>query len=439
MISAVEHGPLPGHVKVIAVTFLLSCLGDGLAITALMLEFHDRATRGFGIAALFAAMAVPAIVLAGLAGRIADRCPARRVLPPLGLALVAVCALMSLAHSVALLVILFAVLSGLMTIAAPVFVKVVLQASPGPLMSRANALVSMASQLGFLIGPAIGALLMDAIGLRGVLLVDAVTYLAVPLVACFIPSPNASSAADGSARSAEKSGFLAGLRLLMRHTPLARIVLIGAVLTFALQVTNVVEVYLVRDAYGATATVFGLVTTAWAGGNIIGTGIAGRWLSERHTARAAVLTASVVVTALLAVAAMDNLPGLFVLTTLAGAAEGAFGVARQTTLGRVIDPAGQGSAVAAQRALLNTATVLALMSAGLVSSLVQPRIVYALAGGLLLLALVAPSQGRIRPDAGIRCRARRDGAFRHGPTHRLIRRPKAADHGRPDTTASPVA
>lgn len=79
------------------------------------------------------------------------------------------------------------------------------------------------------------------------------------------------------------------------------------------------------------------------------------------------------------------------------------------------------------------------MSAGLVSSLVRTRIVYALADGLLLLALVAPLQGRIRPYAGIRCRARRDGAFRRGPTRRLIRRPKAADHGSPDTTDSPVA
>ncbi|MFF9156095.1 MFS transporter [Streptomyces sp. NPDC014846] len=373
----------------IAATFLVSCLGDGLAITALMLDFHDRGTGGFGIAALFGAMSVPSIVLAGLTGRISDRQPARRVLPPLGIALVAVCALMATAHAVPLLIALFAVLSGLMAIAAPVFIKALLQAAPGPLMSRAGALVSMASSLGFLIGPGVGALLMDAIGLRGVLLVDAVTYLAVPVVALFLPAPTTTAEPTDSAEPGRKSGFLAGLRILAQHLPLARMVLIGLVLTFALQVTNVVEIYLVRDSYRASATVFGLVTTAWAGGQIAGAAIAGRWFAERPTARPAVLTVLAVGAALLAIATLHSLPGLFILTALAGIADGAFGVARQTTVGRTIDSASQGSAVAAHAALLNSATIAALMCSGLVASVVQPRTVYALASGLLLLALAA--------------------------------------------------
>ncbi|MFJ5266501.1 hypothetical protein ACIQAC_39215 [Streptomyces sp. NPDC088387] len=118
------------------------------------------------------------------------------------------------------------------------------------------------------------------------------------------------------------------------------------------------------QAYGAMATVFGRVTTAWAGGDIVGTGITGRRISERRTARAAVLTALVVATALLAIAAIDNLSGFFVLTSLARAAEREFSVTRQTTLGPVIDHAGQGSAAAAQCVLLNTATVLALNERG---------------------------------------------------------------------------
>ncbi|MFI5529002.1 MFS transporter [Kitasatospora sp. NPDC051853] len=407
MTSAATSDRLPGHVTAIAVTFLVSCLGDGLAITALMLDFHDRGTGGTGIAALFAAMSVPAILLAGLAGRIADRHPAGRTLLPLGVALVAVCVLMSFARTVPLLVAGLAVLSGLMAVAGPVFVKAVLDASPGPLMSRAGARISMASSLGFLIGPAVGAVLMDAVGLRGVLLADAVTYLAVPLVALFLPRSAASAEAPesgGGAPPSGASGLLPGLRLLLRQAAEARIVVVGAVLTFTLQVTNVVEVYLVRDGYGASATVFGLVTMVWAGAQIIGTGGAGRALSERPTGRTATFTVLTVAVALLAIAVLDSLPGLFVLTVLAGAANGAFGVARQTALGRAIDPAGRGSAAAAHSAVLSTATVLALMSAGLVSTLVAPRTVYAVAGGVLLAALVAvhlyrPVRQEERPPA----------------------------------------
>ncbi|MER6452473.1 hypothetical protein ABT270_07495 [Streptomyces sp900105245] len=65
MTSAAARIRLPGQVTAIAAAFLVSCLGDGLAITALMLDFHDRATGGLGIAALFGAMSVPAILLAG--------------------------------------------------------------------------------------------------------------------------------------------------------------------------------------------------------------------------------------------------------------------------------------------------------------------------------------------------------------------------------------
>ncbi|MEU9438838.1 MFS transporter [Streptomyces sp. NPDC048252] len=400
----------------IAVTFLVSCLGDGLAITALMLDFHDRATGGFAITALFAAMSVPSIVLAGLAGRIADRYSARQVLPPVGVALVGVCALMSLAHAVVLLVALFAVLSALMAVVTPVFVKALLAASPGPLMSRAGARISMASSLGFLIGPALGAMLMDAIGLRGVLLADAVTYLAVPLVALVIPAPPSPTTTEQPGKPQTKSGLGPGLRILLQQPPVAQIVVIGAVLTFTLQVTNVVEVYLVRDAYDATATVFGLVTMAWAGGQIAGSGIAGRLLAERPTTRPALLLVIAITAALLAIAAFDSLPGLFALTVLAGGANGAFGVARQTTIGRAIAPTSQGSAAAAHAALLNTATIIALMSAGLVASVTAPRTVYALAGGTLLLTLSAI------------------------PLYRRAGHPqKPPAHAEPDNTSSPAA
>ncbi|MEV6535874.1 MFS transporter [Streptomyces sp. NPDC051639] len=258
-----------------------------------------------------------------------------------------------------------------------------------PLWSRAGARIAMASSLGFLIGPAIGAMLMDAVGLQGVLLVDAVTYLAVPLVALFLPAPPDPAADDNSARPREKSGLIPGLRTLLQQAPAARIVLIGAMLTFTLQVTNVVEVYLVRDGYGATATMFGLVTMAWAGGQIVGSGAAGRTLSERPTARLAVLMVLTVGAALLAIAVFDSLPGLFALTVVAGGANGAFGVARQTAIGRAVAPAGQGSAAAAHAALLNTATMVAFMSAGLVAAVATPRTVYAIAGSIVLLAVAA--------------------------------------------------
>src|SRR6185295_7082888 len=58
----------------------LSAAGDLLLVVVLSLRVHDLTGDGFAVAALFAALLAPVVVLAPLAGRLVDRLETRGVL-----------------------------------------------------------------------------------------------------------------------------------------------------------------------------------------------------------------------------------------------------------------------------------------------------------------------------------------------------------------------
>ncbi|GAA3070235.1 hypothetical protein GCM10017600_82740 [Streptosporangium carneum] len=410
-----ERRPLPRTVRVLAPVIGLSNFGDGLAITALMLEFHDRHGGGAAMAALFMALSVPGVLLAGLAGRVADRVAVRRVVVLAGVVLVLVCATMAYVTSIVLILSLLSVLAGIMALVMPTMAKAVTDASPGDLLSRGQARMSMMGSLGFLLGPAAGGVLMETVGLRPILLMDAASFAALPLAALLLPRggedpAGTSSAGPGGAPSA--SGLLPGLRAIAAHPALLRTVGLGIVLTVGLQAVNVVEIFFVRDDLGGGAGIFGLLTMVWSAGQIVGAWLAGDFLMERNPVPTAFFTTFTVAVVTLSTVVISDIPPFFVLLLLGGLALGGFNVARQTLLARSVDPAGRGSAFAAHTALLNTATTVALLVGGVVSVFVAPRTVYGIVGMVTLVSVLV---------AGTRHRT-----FRDRPA------PEGGGHGRAD-------
>jgi MFS family permease len=194
------------HLLVLSVATGVSLMGDALAITAIMLDFHARGAGGAAIAALFTALALPSVVLAGPAGRVADRVPLKRVLRTAGTAMVLVCAAMACTRDVVIVVLLTAVLSGLMAPVTPAMLKAVARSTPDALLSRAQARMSMAANTGMLLGPAVAGVLMETADLRIALLIDAGTYLVLPVSAWLLPP------ADVARPARRGSGLIPGLR-----------------------------------------------------------------------------------------------------------------------------------------------------------------------------------------------------------------------------------
>lgn len=380
------------------------------------------------MAALFMALSVPGVLLAGLAGRVADRVAVRRVVVLAGIVLVLVCAVMAYATSIVLILSLLSVLAGIMALVMPTMAKAVTDASPGDLLSRGQARMSMMGSLGFLLGPAAGGVLMEIVGLRPILLMDAASFAALPLAALLLPRggegpAGTSSAGPGGTPSA--SGLLPGLRAIGAHPALLRTVGLGIVLTVGLQALNVVEIFFVRDDLGGGAGIFGLLTMVWSAGQIAGAWLAGDFLMERNPAPMAFVMTFIVAIVTLSTVVISDIPPFFVLLLLGGLALGGFNVARQTLLARSVDPAGQGSAFAAHTALLNTATTVALLVGGVVSVFVAPRAVYGIVGMVTLVSvLVARPRRRTFRD-----RPAVEGDLSHGPSGPA---PENSGHGRAD-------
>ncbi|MEV6526649.1 MFS transporter [Longispora sp. NPDC051575] len=375
--------PLPRQIHAVAAAFAVTMLGDGLAITALMLDLHDRHAGASAIAALFAAMSLPAVLLAGVSGRIVDRVPPRRLLPPVGAALVAVCTGMAFVESVPLLLALFAVLSALMTVVSPAVFVAVTRSAPGELLSRASARVSAGGSLGILLGTALGGFILDRLTLREVLLIDAASYLAILLAGYAFPKL---APGEEHVRPA-RSGFLVGVRVMRGHSLVFRLLVLGAVLGFSVQLMNVAEVFLVRDDLHGSATAFGALTMVCAAGQMGGAWLAGNYLGNRPTAGVAYLAAGLSGLLILSIAVTYHLPVLFVIMALEGAVGSAFVVARQTTVGRDVPAEHRGSAAAASAAVSNTSMVFALVAGGILTSVLPSRLVFAIGGGLVLVAL----------------------------------------------------
>ena len=88
----------------------LSSLGDNVALVPLAVLVQERGGSGAAVAGLFVALWLPAALLAGPAGLLADRVDPRRVLALTALVAAAACAAMTLVGGLAPLLALVAVL-----------------------------------------------------------------------------------------------------------------------------------------------------------------------------------------------------------------------------------------------------------------------------------------------------------------------------------------
>lgn len=145
-------------------------------------------------------------------------------------------------------------------------------------LTRAGGLIGALNEFGSFAGPALGGLLIVALGPVDVLLLDAGSYLAAfALVALLVP------AARGVADEEESGGVVEGLRYLLRHRALRRQVTgIGLV---EVGFTAMLATLPVVALHGGGPRVAGWLLAAFGAGSVVGglistrarQGDAGRW------------------------------------------------------------------------------------------------------------------------------------------------------------------
>jgi MFS family permease len=135
-------------------------------------------------------------------------------------------------------------------------------------LMRGNAVLQAANRLPMVLGPALGGLLVAALGAPAVLVIDAGSYaLSALLVTTLVPA----GADRGTPPAQQRGGLWDGARELARERVLRPLTLAYAGIDLAMQGVFLAIPVLVFSVYDRNAGLAGLLLAAWGAGALAGT------------------------------------------------------------------------------------------------------------------------------------------------------------------------
>ncbi|WP_346537116.1 MFS transporter [Micromonospora sp. DPT] len=365
--------------------------GDFLAATALALALQAAGASGLAVSGLLLAATLPLVVLAPLAGRLADRVDSRRLLVTVGLVQAALCALLAYAEHPVLVIGLVALLACGLAVTQPCLAALLPAMVRPDDLPRASAVNQTAVSLGALAGPVLAGLLVGQFGTRVPLLLDAVSYLAL-VVAGLLLRTRRGGRRTATATAATSTGPAPAWRLRRDPLLLAMVVTTAAVIA-AIGGINVIEVFFIRDTLDSSATVYGLVGAAWMAGMLPGSWLAAR-LARRLTDDGA-LVYGVLATLggcslMVVLASAVPAAGLLVaLWLVGGAANGGENVFATVLTARRAPEALRARAYATYGAAVQGGSMAGYLAGGALLAVLPPRPLIAVAGAAGLLVVLA--------------------------------------------------
>lgn len=381
----------PRDLRLLAGAVLLSAAGDMLLVVVLGLRVHDLTGSGYAVAALFAALMGPVVVLAPLAGRLVDRVETRRLLLLVSVAQAMVAGALVFADALWAILLFSALLGAANAVANPA------EAALTPVVSRdltrANGWVETARYTGFTVGPLVAGVLTAAGGVELGLAANAASFAVVALAAAGMrarrePSP-------GAGRVSREHG---GVRLLAGDPTLR--VAIGAAVAALLFVSAsiTVEVFYVRDVVGAGAVGYSLVFAGWMLGMVLGAiGVASR--IKASLAVVALIALGVQGAGMAAAALMAVLVWVIAGFFVGGIGHGVKNVLLRTLIQERVPGEAHGRAFAAYNAARNTAELGALGAGGVMVGALGAQPALLIAGlGPVFAALIGLAVLGYRPS-----------------------------------------
>jgi MFS family permease len=388
--------------------------GTFMAVTALVLTLQP--VGGYAVAALILASTVPVVVLAPLAGRLADRVDSRTVLVIAGAVQVCVAVTLAFTADLVAVIALMALLGAGQAVINPTLAALTPSMVRRDDLPRASAINQTAFMVGMLTGPAISGVLVGLHGPRVPLLLNATGLLALVVAGLLLrtrrggvptpegtPTPAGAGALAGDAQAASKEWKL-------WHDPLLRALMTSlAAVIAAVGAINVVEVFLVRDTLAASEAMYGLLEATWTAGML-----AGVWLLARAARRArddgalmyGLLATLAGICAVLPLAAtVPTAAWLLPLWIIGGACNGGPNVFGNVLLARRTPEAVRGRAYATLGATVHGAGMAGYASGGLLVELLPIRPLVAglgFAGLVVIGALVWPVVRTVRRERAAR-------------------------------------
>jgi MFS family permease len=405
--SALRSGPLrvPAFRLLTAGQFL-SNIGDycyAVALPWLVLSNHGNAAS-LGI--ILACYGVPRAVLTTVGGTLADRIGPRTVMltaDAVRCALAVVFAVFAAAgvSSIAALAPVAALLGACAALFLPASYTIMPSLLDPAELESANAVYQGVLQIGSLIAPVIGGVIVAAAGPTTAFSVDAVSYLAsacsLTLIGVAAGRRVKAASADAAAAATTESGW----RLLLRARTLQVIFVVSLAGNFAITGTSEVALpTLAHDRFGADG--YGAILACLAVGTLAGTVIVSR--IRRFKVRPATLLSVAFMISAAAIAALPflgGLPGAAAAMLVCGIAFGFDGVLSVTLLQQWAPEGMLGRVMGLIMLASGASFPVSVVVAGFLSRHYGPSAVFPIAGGLLALAILGGITQREFRDFGV--------------------------------------
>jgi MFS family permease len=370
----------------------LSQFGDDLVLIVLLLRVFASGHGPWSVTGLLLCAALPVVVLAPVAGRLVDAVPFKPLAITSGLWQAGCCLALAAVDPLWAVYALVVLLQCGQVVSNPVW-QAMVPSIVGPdevgrVMGAGQALNTLAA----VAAPATAGLLVGTIGYGAPFVVDAATFVCLAVAATAI-------AATRHAASVEAPEEPAGFSVW--RDPLLRTLILGVcALVLAGEMTNVVEVFLVRGTLGAGTLAFGLVGAGLAVGVVVGSLLAGRNVPDAargpRTALAALALGLTIVLAGLS-------PGIWVFAgawALLGVANGFANVDAGTLLMNRSPESHRGRVLAVVNGAVRGSSVVAMLLGGLAGTLLGPRWTFVIAGaGMAAVAVVLYRRLTTTPSA----------------------------------------
>jgi MFS family permease len=376
----------------------IATAGMGAVLISVMLHLQNLAAAGHTpvagpwlVAAYLFCSALPLVLLAPWAGRLADTRDSRTLATASSLVSAAAVAAMGLGMQYVdnYLPVLFAMtflLDTAQAVASPTWQALLPRIVGEERTPRALGTMQATIMIASMVGPAAGGLLSGWGGSGLVFAVASGCYLAMGAAAMLIRTRRGTAA---ERVGKETPALLDGLRLIRRDGLVWALVL-GALFFITVgEATNVLEVFLARDELGATETQYGLLAASFGLGMASGAGLASRIKTPPVRLRALLVSMALTSAFLGVMSLVPNMEVLFVAYTAMGASCGMLNACFGAIAIMRIPESGRGQAMAIIGGLTRAVAIGALALGGLLGALLPIRMSFLVAGAGGVLAALA--------------------------------------------------
>jgi MFS family permease len=387
----------------------VSTFGDGVALVALVLRLQADGARPYQVGLLLGAGIIPLLLLARPVGRLVDSRDSRRLLVGAGLIEVACTVPLIVVHSVAVIVVLVALLGAAASVTAATWSALVPRIVGEDQVAKAVSAQQSLNALVMVGAPAMGGLLAGAFGSSLPLAIDAATFVVLTGAAALVRTRRSPERLDagGAAGPAGRGGF----EILRSDRVIAPLIVGLMVVVLCVGMVDVVLVFLIRSTLHAGGAWFGVAEASWMAGMVAGALAAARITTERAQTWATIAGAGIACAALAPFAVVPAAWMLLPLSVLGGVGNGLAGACFSTLLVTRTPDAERGRVSAAANAAVGGAQGASLLIGGAAAIVLSPRAIYAAAGlaGVAVAIAIGAFHGRTGPvGAGRRAGRRRD-------------------------------